>query len=153
MFSNAHYKSKPIKYKKFISCTFKKILNCHFIKITHIYMFCVFHRKIDKYRKSHRQQQTNKQKSPSWHQQNYRIKRTQEGQPDSGPADANHQLCKPQNKLPDALKKMPATSVTSSPAHLGAGALTPHRQPKERFHLGNRTSTWKMSINADQEKD
>lgn len=44
MFSNAHYKSKPIKYKKFISCTFKKILNCHFYKnyiYIYIYVLCI----------------------------------------------------------------------------------------------------------------
>lgn len=42
MFSNAHYKSKPIKYKKFISCTFKKISNCHFYKnYTYIHVLCI----------------------------------------------------------------------------------------------------------------
>lgn len=49
MFSNAHYKSKPIKYKKFISCTFKKILNCHFYKnYIYIYIYTCFVYSIEK---------------------------------------------------------------------------------------------------------
>lgn len=117
-------------------------------------MFCAFCRKIDKYRKAHihnNNKQTNKN-TLSWYQQNYRIKRTQEGQPDSGPTDANHRLCKPQNKLPDGLKKKSQPPASPPTQHALVQGLR-DCQPKKRFHLGNRANTWKMSINIDQEKD